>query len=84
MMGEVVICGDIAEPCDVVLPRGGGRYDGIREELAAGVNAPLHEKKKPRASHWPSGAELTGCGEKDYSVSPRAFTSQSPMSKLGP
>src|SRR4029453_9055591 len=21
MMGEVVICGDIAEPCDVVLPR---------------------------------------------------------------
>jgi hypothetical protein len=29
--------------------RGG---DGsVREELAAGVNAPLHEKKKPRASH---------------------------------
>jgi hypothetical protein len=44
----------------------------VREELAAGVNAPLHEKKKPRASHWPSGAELTGSGERDYSVSPRA------------
>jgi hypothetical protein len=41
----------------------GGGHEGIREELAAGVNAPFHEKKRPRASHWPSGAEVTGSGE---------------------
>jgi hypothetical protein len=58
-----------------------GRHYGIRKKLAAGVNAPLHEKKKPRASHWPSGAELTGSGEHGYF--PTRFTSQSPVSELG-
>jgi hypothetical protein len=28
-----------------------GGHESVREELAAGVNAPFHEKKKPRASH---------------------------------